>query len=95
MFAGGEGSSGSLNVIQYITISSTGNTTDFGDLTAVNETMSAAASSTIGLFMGGTSQTDRCEKVTIGSTGNASDFGNLSVGRGNGAGASTAHGGIA
>jgi hypothetical protein len=70
------------NIIQYITISSTGNATDFGDLhEAFDRAGSGMASSdTRSLFAGGrdsSSNNNRIDYVTIASTGNASDFGDL------------------
>jgi hypothetical protein len=37
VFGGGEDNSNKLNVIDYVTIASTGNATDFGDLAMVLE----------------------------------------------------------
>ena len=73
----------SFNVIQYITISSTGNAIDFGDLSAAKGAISACSSSTRGVFSGGTvvsapyPKTNVIEYITISSTGNAQDFGDL------------------
>ena len=39
--------------MEYVTIGSTGDVTDFGDLVAVNQQLSACAGSTRGLFGGG------------------------------------------
>ena len=75
----------SFNVIQYITISSTGNAIDFGDLSAAKGLIGACSSSTRGVFSGGTvvsdpyPKTNVIEYITISSTGNAQDFGDLSV----------------
>ncbi len=86
VFIGGNpGSSpNELNVIQYITIGSTGNTTDFGDLTATVSNTNGAASSTRGLRMGGYTSPGRSnviDYITIASTGDASDFGDLTAAR--------------
>jgi hypothetical protein len=76
-----------LNVIEYITISSTGNAVDFGDLSVGKAYLSACSSSTRGVFGGGYTPTpavtilNTIEYITISSTGNAQDFGDLSVGR--------------
>jgi hypothetical protein len=67
------------NVIDYVTIGSTGNATDFGDLTGASIFKSATSSSTRGVFMGG-SATAHIEYITIGSTGNGTDFGDLTNG---------------
>ena len=68
------------NVIQYVQIPTTGNTVDFGDLTANKIGAGACASATRGLFAGtgeAPADTDVIEYVTIATTGNAIDFGNL------------------
>ena len=69
------------NVIDYFTISTFGNTQDFGDLNRVktHNGVFACASRTRGVFGGGTRNTkrNRIEFVTIASTGNATDFGDL------------------
>jgi hypothetical protein len=69
-------------IIEYVTIASTGNTVDFGDLTS-EKILSLLASSTRGVFAGGVSPPsatsyDTIDYVTIASTGDAQDFGNLS-----------------
>ena len=102
LFGGGNGAentAGNKNEIEYITISSTGNVTDFGDLTSVKYVMAAGSSHLRGVFAGGisSSELDVIEYVTIATTGDVTDFGNLTVGRygltiGN---ASAAHGGLA
>ena len=68
-----------LNSIDYITISSTGNAKDFGDLTDDRNQLGACASSTRGLFGGGQAPgtSDVIDYITIASAGNAVDFGNL------------------
>jgi hypothetical protein len=74
------GSEGS-DVIDYVTISSTGNAADFGNLTAIMDSSSGggASSSTRGVQGGGrrSGNSDVIEYITIASTGNAADFGNL------------------
>lgn len=69
------------NIIQYITIASTGNGTDFGDLT--NNTLSpmqGASNATRGLqgMEYDSSATPVTTYITIASTGNSSTFGDLS-----------------
>jgi hypothetical protein len=73
------------NTIDYITISSTGNASDFGDITQ-NRMYLSACSNDInerGVFGGGTtgSYTNVMDYITISSTGNATDFGDLTVAR--------------
>ena len=81
---GGESPSDS-NVIDYVTISSTGNAQDFGDLTVGRAALGGSSSSTRGLFAGGVgpspSLSNVIDYITIGSTGNATDFGDLTVAR--------------
>jgi hypothetical protein len=69
----------STNTIQFLTISSTGNTQDFGDLSQANEDLGACSSSTRGIFGGGarSGTTNTIEYITISSTGNVVDFGDL------------------
>jgi hypothetical protein len=79
VFGGGRASDGSLvNNIEYINIATTGNAKDFGDLTVARRRVTAASSSTRGVFAGGYNpDKDNIDYVTISSTGNAFDFGNL------------------
>ena len=72
------------NVIQYITITSTGNATDFGDLTTVLAQTSGLSNGTgeRGVFGGGANDAsgtkqDVIQYITINSTGNSADFGDL------------------
>ena len=81
------------NVIQYITIATTGNTTDFGDLTVASRRLASCSSSTRGVFAGGT-RGNVIDYITIASVGNATDFGDLLVSRTELAGCSSAHGGL-
>ena len=76
--AGGEGTQS--NTIDYFTIASAGNATDFGDLTITNQYLAGVAGTTRGIFAGGQpsgSYTDVIEYITIASTGNGTDFGDL------------------
>ena len=71
---------GAVNTIEYVTIATTSNSTDFGDLLATRFAIGGpAGNETRGLFMGGSEPTtvDTIEYVTIASTGNSTDFGNL------------------
>jgi hypothetical protein len=67
------------NHIDYITISSTGNSQDFGDLTDGRFKLGASGSSTRGIVAGGATpaRSDIMDFVTIAATGNALDFGDL------------------
>ena len=88
IFGGGQKSGGApLNIIEYVTISSTGNASDFGDLTTERKDLSSTSNGIHdrGIFSGGvasyTTIYNVIDYVTISSTGNASDFGDLTVSR--------------
>ena len=90
------------NVIQYVTIASTGNATDFGDLNQASRRFAGCSNSTTGVFGGGKFYNGSddvlvfdLQSITIASTGNASDFGDL-IGTGAEAitALSNAHGGL-
>jgi hypothetical protein len=85
VWAGGIDSGGTRsNVIDYVTIASAGNATDFGDLTLARDSISGCSSTTRGVFGGGNTPTKQnvIDYVTIASTGNATDFGDLTLARG-------------
>ena len=65
--------------IEYVNISTTGNATDFGNLTLGRDSGSSSGSRTRGIWMGGGTPSieDRIDYVTITSTGDAIDFGDL------------------
>ena len=71
------GGTPATNVIDFVTIASTGNAIDFGDLSTANLRPSSCASATRGLFGGGYTPTyiNTIEYVTIASTGKSQDFG--------------------
>jgi hypothetical protein len=81
LFAGGYNPSPTktaTNVIQYVTISTTGNTQDFGDLTRVCDSGSAVGSSTRAVFGSFSSPVqNNIDFITIASTGDAQDFGDM------------------
>ncbi len=61
-----------------MTISSTGNATDFGDMSVTAQDRAGLSDATRGVFGGGKNDTtDVIDYITIASTGNASDFGDL------------------
>ena len=78
------------NVIQYVTMNTTGNTTDFGDLTDSRSGLRGASDGSRGCYMGGwpapnvSGATDTIDYITIASTGNATNFGDLLTGNHNG-----------
>ena len=63
------------NILDYVTIASTGNATDFGDLTVARSRFGSVCSSTRGVFAGGDPGVNTIDYITIASTGNATDFG--------------------
>ena len=69
--------------MQYITISTTGNSIDFGNLSLARYYVRGTASSTRGVFAGGTSPgpavTNVIDFITISSGGGANDFGDMSI----------------
>ena len=70
------------NGIDFITISTAGDATDFGDLTRRQSYMGACSSRTRGIIAGGDDDnspaaTNAIDFITISSTGNAQDFGDL------------------
>ena len=85
MIAGGESSSAVTNIIDSISIASTGNATDFGNLSVARFYLAAGtiASATRGVFAAGydnSNSLNTIDYITIASAGNATDFGNLSTG---------------
>ena len=62
------------NVLEYITIQTTGNSTDFGDLTVARRNGASSGNSTRGIYFPG-QNTNVIDYITIASTGNATDFG--------------------
>ena len=79
---GGGAPSPSYNTdkIQYITIQSTGNAVDFGNMEQ-NTTYNAASSNSIRGISGGNGATpsNKIDFITISTTGNAQDFGDMAV----------------
>jgi hypothetical protein len=84
------------NTLEYITIATTSNTTDFGDLTTARQFMQGNSNSTRAFFAGGRTPTyiNVIDYVTIDTTGNASDWGDLTQPLGRGAHSSSSHGGL-
>ena len=90
VFGGGyvyDGGYNRYNIIEYITISTTGNATDFGDLTVGRDSLAATSNGTNdrGVFGGGYANdySNVIDYITISTTGNAIDFGALSIARRN------------
>jgi len=87
IFMGGENDSPSPgtynNVIDFCTIASIGNASDFGDLTAARDGGGVCSSPIRGVCGGGydSGNSNIIDFVTIATTGNASDFGDLTTAR--------------
>ena len=72
------------NSMEFITIATTANGTDFGDLNYAARNIAGLSNQTRGLFAGGGDNptfVDIIDFFTIATTGDATDFGNLSVTR--------------
>ena len=89
------------DIIDYVTIASTGDATDFGNLSAAKREGASASNSTRGIYFGGeTSSTQGdglnvIEYVNLSSLGNVTDFGDLLAAGEEGTACSATHGGIA
>jgi len=70
------------NDIQYVTVASTGNSTEFGDLTQGRSGIDSISGGTRGVWAQGQSpHFDVIDYVVIATTGNATDFGDTTGGR--------------
>ena len=74
------------DVLDFVTIASTANAIDFGNMQSTGYSYGTASNETRGLFAGGyrpnnSAIVDTIDLITIATTGNASDFGNLVVTR--------------
>ena len=81
------------NIMQYITIQSSGDAVDFGDVITASSSVKKMSSPTRGVFSLDIS-TSVIEYITISTLGNASDFGDTTVARRNSASSSNATRGI-
>jgi len=79
VFSGGYSPSAGefVNVMDYVTIATTGNAIDFGDLVSVSNDNAACASSTRGVIKAGNAGSSALNYITFASVGNASSFGSL------------------
>ena len=78
--AGGADPSSVFNIIEYITMTSTGDFVDFGDLSQTTQSCGGCSSSVRGIIMGGHDGSNRVntiEYITISTLGNSADFGDL------------------
>ncbi len=83
--------------MEFITIATTANGTDFGDLTVATSMPATTASSTRVVIAGGYSSPDflsLVNSVEIATIGNAVNFGELTDAREQPAGCSNGHGGL-
>ena len=75
-----------VDIIDFVTIATTSNATDFGDLSAAKTNVGSHSSQTRGVIAGGYltspgSNINVIEFVTIATTGDAADFGDLTLAR--------------
>ena len=69
-----------INVIEFVTIATTGDASDFGDLTVARRGIAGMGSPTRGVYAGGVGSPtiiNTIDFVTIATTGNATDFGDM------------------
>ena len=78
----------SVNTIQYWDMTSSGNASDFGDMTAVTGAGMGVSNGTRGVTGGGNGPTNKIEYITCATTGNGTDFGDLTESRAYGGGSS-------
>ena len=86
------------NIIEFVTIASKGDATDFGDAVELKRASYNGSSPTRGVFAAGTpatSATNSIEFITIATTGNAKDFGDTRNPQRSGSGCSDSQGGLA
>ena len=86
-----------VNTIDYVTMASTGNAQDFGDLSYAPNGAMGCSSLTRGIFAGGKDSSgsfNTIDYVTIASTGNAQDFGDMRGTYAFGSALSDCHGGL-
>tara|TARA_B100001079_G_scaffold270687_1_gene285718 strand:+ start:891 stop:1952 length:1062 start_codon:yes stop_codon:yes gene_type:complete len=86
-------------LINYVTIATTGDAEEFGNLTDGRDHLGSCSNSIRGVFIGGRTPnyTNIMDYITIASTGNAQDFGDISYAAGTsalGAALSDCHGGL-
>ena len=93
VFGGGEPNQ---NTIDYVSLDTTGDAIDFGDLQRSKNVLAGLADRTRACFGGGRtpSAQNEIDFVTIASTGNAADFGDLTAARLAAAGASNSTRGL-
>lgn len=84
-YASNDGAVYHINTIQYFDITTTGNASDFGDLSIICRNGSAASNGTRAVCAHGEPSNyvplDSIDYITTATTSNATDFGNLTVAR--------------
>ena len=81
ILGGGGDQANRINVIDFVTIATTGNATDFGDLTLAVQGGGATSSPTRCVYYSGNAgATNVIQYVEIMTTGNAVDFGDAATG---------------
>ena len=95
VFGGGLGAS-RTNTIEFVTIATTGDATNFGDLTSARTDLAGASSPTRAVFVSGDTPTlvNTIDFVEILTTGDAVDFGDQTTKRDRPSGCSNGHGGL-
>ena len=99
-FVGGRNASGTiLQTIQYITIASTGNASDYGDLSVGKRQHGQASNTSRGLSIAGrsssTSYTTSVEYFELATSGSGTSWGDLSTAGYAASALSDSHGGLA
>jgi len=97
LFAGGyDPASNVQNKIDFVTIATTGNATDFGDLFLARRSAGGTSNSIHSIFAGGylPGTNNTIDRVLIQTTGNAKDFGDLFAKNFEMSGSSDSHGGL-
>ena len=98
IFSGGfTGSNVLSDTIEFITMATTGNSTNFGDLPVARRGGFGTSNSRLAVFAGGYtpgSFKNAIDQVTIQTTGNATDFGDLDFAIQESSGSSDSHGGL-
>ena len=92
-YAGTHPSGTNTNQMEFLTIATTGNSVDFGDLTRASQMSKGAATSVRGLFAHGyASPVDSVDSVIFTSLGNATHFSDLTFQSESGMSTGNAHG---
>ena len=97
LFSGGYNPSNQVqNKIDFVTIATTGNATDFGDLSVARRSGAGTANSIHSIFAGGylPGVSNTIDRVLIQTTGNAVDFGDFFFKVHENSGSSDSHGGL-